>query len=312
MDIKDFLLLKDFNDFKNIGNRLIDINDLPQWFWNKNNIPLNYNLLPDYCKLVNERRMRCVEITFDNDIVICLFKVIQIIKTKQIKMFELPMSLNNDVNNINIVINHFNNCLHEQFVLLSNIYQTNDIDAENCNYYYNCDYWKERVTNKYRRQHRFSRYEKDFKLFVFNNLDEQLKNEFINIYNLWKPLKQKAYGTQKFLNALNVKGQNYIYYIGSVNNVNCICGIGIITKYGLYIIFEYSLDRVDRFYDTIVIYTSYILSQYLYKYYSIYNIYKLGARKSNKGLINFKKRTSIDKVISYKLNVNQLLESYKV
>lgn len=310
MKIEKFLQLTDFNEFKTIGKKLIEIDDLPKWFWDKATIPLNYNMLPDYCKLVNEYRMRYIEIEFEDDVVGFVFKVVQIIKTKQIRLFEVPFSLNNNNNNIKIVITHLYNMLQNNCIILSSLYKIGILDIDNCNFYYNYNYYINRVTNKYRRQHRFSRYENNFTLQILTTLDKDNEVIFMNIYNKWHELKNNAASPKSFLHALKQKNKQnkYLYYIGTLNNISCICGIGIITKYGLYIIFEYSLDRTNILYDNIVIYTSKILSEQLYKQFNLYNIYKLGARKNDKGLINFKKRTSEDKINIYKLNITQLLE----
>lgn len=308
MKLEDFLQLKSFDDFKNIGTKLIDIDDLPEWFWNSSDIPFNYNMLPDYCKLVNEYRMRFITIEFNNDVVGFCFKVVQIIKTKQIKLFEIPFSLNQNNDNIKIILQHLSDSLGNQLVLLSNLH-SGEIDKENCNYYYNYHYYQNRVTPKYRRQHRFKRYEENFELKIMDTLDNNLINDFIEIHTTWHKLKTNPASSQSFLKALKVKNNKYIYYLGSLNNIPCICGIGIKTKFGIYIVFEYSLDRVNILYDTIVIYTSKILTEKLYSQYGDINFYKLGARKTEKGLLEFKERTSESKVISYKINIQQLIAS---
>ena len=307
MNINDFLKLNNFDSFKTIGKKLIEINDLPQWFWDKAIIPLNYNMLPDYCKLVNQYRMRYIEIKFDDgDIVAFVFKIVQVIKTKQIKLFEIPFSKNDNINNVNLIIKHLYNTLDKNFVLLSSIYTNGELDVYNCNYYYNYEYYHNKVTNKYRRKHRFARYESNFNLEIFSNLNNTNKQIFIDIYNQWYQLKNNPASSNEFMHALKTKNKNYIYYIGTLNNIPCICGIGIITKFGLYIAFEFSLDRVNILYDSIVIYASKILSEKIYNEFNIYNIYKLGARKNNKGLIAFKERTSKDKIKIYKLNIATL------
>ena len=307
MKLNDFLQLKTFDDFKTIGTKLIDIKDLPDWFWNSTDVPFNYNMLPDYCKLVNEYRMRYVEIEFNNDLVGFCFKVVQIIKTKQIKLFEIPFSLNRNNDNVKIVLSHLIKVLNKQFVLISNIYSNGELDKEDCNYYYNYHYYQNRVTPKYRRQHRFKRYEDNFELKILKSLDNDSIKDFIEIQNTWHKLKKNPASPQSFLKALKVKGSNYIYYLGYFKTTPCICGIGIKTKFGIYIVFEYSLDRTSILYDTIVIYTSKILTELLYQKYGDINFYKLGARKTEKGLLEFKERTSEDKIKSYKINVSQLL-----
>lgn len=306
MKIEEFLQLKSFNEFKIIGKKLIEIDDLPQWFWDYSDIPFNYNMLPDYCKLVNEYRMRFVTIEFDDDIIGFCFKVIQIIKTKQIKLFEVPFSLNHNNNNVKIILQHLNDTLDKQFILLSNIY-IDEIDKENCNYYYNYHYYQNRVTPKYRRQHRFKRYENNFELKIINSLDNNSIKDFVEIQTNWYKLKKNPSSPQSFLKAIKIKGNNYIYYLGYLNHIPCICGIGIKTKFGIYIVFEYSLDRTNILYDSIVIYTSRILTEKLYNIYGDINFYKLGARKTEKGLLDFKERTSEGKIISYKINLTKLL-----
>lgn len=311
MKLDDFLHLKSFDDFKNIGKKLIEIDDFPAWFWNCSEIPFNYNMLPDYCKLVNEYRMRFVTIEFDDDIVGFCFKVIQIIKTKQLKLFELPFSLKRNNNNVKIILQHLDTVLGNQLVLLSNIYNSDNIDKENCNYYYNYHYYKNRYTPKYRRQHRFKRYENNFELEIIKDLTDKNINDFINIQTIWHSLKKNPASPKSFLKALKTKSNNYIYYLGYLKNIPCICGIGIKTKFGIYIVFEYSLDRTNILYDSIVIYASKILTEKLYEQYGDINFYKLGARKTEKGLLAFKERTSEDKILSYRINIQYLLEVLK-
>ena len=142
MKIEKFLQLTDFNEFKTIGKKLIEIDDLPKWFWDKATMPLNYNMLPDYCKLVNEYRMRYVEIEFEDDVVGFIFKVVQIIKTKQIRLFEVPFSLNNNNNNIKIIITHFYNILQKNFIIISNNFNCGIEEKEYNNYYYNYFFYK--------------------------------------------------------------------------------------------------------------------------------------------------------------------------
>ena len=303
MKINDFLQLNSFEEYKNIGIKLLELDDLPSWFYKKAKQPFNYNMFPTYCKLVNEYRMRYIEIEFNDDIVAFCFKVVQIIKTKQIKIFELPYSLNNKQKHINMIIKHMYNILNNQFICLSNDTISSSIDKENCNYYYNYDYYNNKLTGHYRRKHQFSRYKPTFELKLFDKLSNDQKNIFINIHEQWYKTKNNPASPKSFKYAINQKNDNYLYYIGYVKNIPCICGIAIKTYFGIYIIFEYSLDRVNKFYDTIVIYTSYFLSKTL----SEYNIYKLGARKTEKGLIDFKERTSAGKIISYKININNLI-----
>lgn len=62
------------------------------------------------------------------------------------------------------------------------------------------------------------------------------------------------------MHALKVEDKNFLYYIGTLKDIPCICGIGILTKFGLYIIYEYSLNRTSSLYNSIVLYTSIILS----------------------------------------------------
>ena len=308
MNIELFLSLSSFDDFKVIGTRLIDLADLPDWFWQSSDVPFNYNMLPDYCKLVNEYRMRFVIVRFnDGDEVGFCFKVIQIIKTKQIKLFEIPFSKNHNDQNVKLVIQHLYQHLKAQFVLLSNIYSSCEIDKENCNYYYNYSYYKARITPKYRRSHQLKRYESNFNLVLLDSLDETTKSQFLEIHTKWYSLKKNPASPKSFLNALKIKSKNIKYYIGYLNNVPCVCGIYLKTKFGIYIIFEYSLDRLNILYDTIIIYTSKILTEQLYPIYDDINIYKLGARKTEKGLLEYKERTSKDKIIAYKLNPSQLI-----
>lgn len=311
MEINTFLTLKTFDDFKNIGIKLTQIKDLPLWYYNNLIIPASYNMFPSYCKMVNEYRMRYIELDFeDGDTVSFIFKVIQIVQVKQIKLFEVPFSKNNNFKHIKLVVEYMSSILGKQFVIFSNIYKCGIIDPMSCNYYYNYDYFSKKITRDFCKNHHFNRYKNNFSLNIFTTLNNKNKETFISIYNQWHDNKKNPKSSASFMHALKVEDKNFLYYIGTLKDIPCICGIGILTKFGLYIIYEYSLNRTSSLYNSIVLYTSIILSQKLYNEYNIYNIYTLGARDNNKGLIDFKERTSEGKIESYKINIKELLELY--
>lgn len=310
MDIKDFLLLENFNDFKNVGNRLIDIDDLPQWFWDKAVTPPIYVMIPDYCKLVNDYRMRYVEVKFEDDVVGFVFKVVQIMNTKQIRLFEVPFSLNDNNKNIKLIIAHLYDKLQNNLIILSNDFDCGVEYKEYNNYYYNYLFYQQLETNKYRRKHQYKYYESNFKLEIHTELNQELQEQFAKIHDVWATIKENVQSLNSFNYAITKshKSQNYIYYIGYLNDIPCVCGICIITKFGLYGVFRYSLIKTDPIYRCVNIHTSKLLSQYAYNNMSILNIYNLGARKNENGVINFKENTSAGKVISYKLNIDELLK----
>ena len=138
----------------------------------------------------------------------------------------------------------------------------------------------------------------------------ELQEQFAKIHDVWATIKENAQSLNSFNYAITKshKSQNYIYYIGYLNDTPCVCGICIITKFGLYGVFRYSLIKTDPIYRCVNIHTSKLLSRYAYNNMSILNIYNLGARKNENGVINFKENTSAGKVISYKLNIDELLK----
>lgn len=93
-----------FDDFKTKGYLLnSDYEEIIMKFYNKVyinefTIPF-YHCLPTLNSLTNEKKFKFMIVQSGNDSIFVVYKVIQIIKTKQIRFFDIPISLNDIAEN---------------------------------------------------------------------------------------------------------------------------------------------------------------------------------------------------------------------
>lgn len=111
------------------------------YYDSQNKIPF-YHCLPTLNHATHDRKFRFLIVEIGNDTVFFAYKIIQIMTTKQIRVFDEPISLNRDANNVDIVIHVLKNKSFVRFVF-ADFVDNKMLDKNNAqrlveydNYYY--------------------------------------------------------------------------------------------------------------------------------------------------------------------------------
>ena len=141
----DELFNADFEKFKSVNILNDDYNVVISEFYGnlyggQYNIPF-YHCLPTINSIVGEKKFKFAVVTIGDDEIFFAYKVIQILTTKQIRVFDLPISRSNNMFNVGMVLTHLKGKDFVKFAFLGNYSNWYDMDKcdrliEYDNYYY--------------------------------------------------------------------------------------------------------------------------------------------------------------------------------
>lgn len=183
MHINDFLNISEFVEFKNQKKLKLENIDEINLFYNKYynaTFPVFYHCVPLYNTSINNNQFQYMTIEFDDyDIVLISYKIIQIMNNKQIRIFDVPISLNNNDNNINIVVDKLNLLSFVRFVFKESVslFDKKSEILPYRDYYYDLQEFNIKFqNNKWLRQKRINTLvnHEDFKIIINNkaNIDD--------------------------------------------------------------------------------------------------------------------------------------------
>lgn len=171
MDIKDFLLITDFIEFKNQSKLKLENIEQINLFFNSeynNKFKPFYHLNPIYNTILNNNQFQYIILEFENDKVMICYKIIQIMKLKQIRVIGLPISLNKIKHNVHIVTNHLISLDFVRIVTMCDNQFNGEKLVDYNDYYY--DYSNHKFNGRFRSKNAINKMlnNKDFEIIVEN------------------------------------------------------------------------------------------------------------------------------------------------
>lgn len=138
----------DFDFFKS-GELLQDYNKeinayYEKFYTDKFKIPL-YHCLPTLNRIVNDGKFRFLLVDVKGDTVLVVYKIIQILKTKQIRVFDTPISKSNNDTSVNTIIEVLKTKPFVRFVFSEFVDVFNKDEAKRLIEYDNYYYTREKV-----------------------------------------------------------------------------------------------------------------------------------------------------------------------
>lgn len=313
MDINDFLLVTDFIEFKNQSKLKIENIDEINLFFNSeynNKFKPFYHLNPLYNTILNNNQFQYIVVDFEDDKIMICYKIIQIMKLKQIRIIGLPISLNKNKEKINIVCEHLLSLDFVRIVTMNeNIFEGSKLLEYN-DYYYN--YLDHNFNGKFRSKHGINKMlnNKDFKIIAKNNVSidfiKELRDAWVigmkengsdvsnqstkdfykivqyedeDILNIILTYKSNPISIQTFLINKTLKYADCLY----INHL----GREVLNDIDLTLILKNICDIQN-----------YIAYKELQKY-DISNVYIAGCRPTEKRLLKHKERISDGKIEYY-------------
>ena len=279
--------------------------------------PYFYHLDPTYNSIINSNKFFYIIIEINNDIILVCYKVIQILKTKQIRIIEQPISFNNNQNNEQIILDI---CKKNDFIKIVTKNISNKICEEYTNFYHN--YNEKRFNGHFFSKHGINKFNKNqnFNIKIFNTeLDEQEKLKIIDLRKKWKIgmeennsvissandkdffkfLKMNSNDNYKIIKIIFYYKDNPIGFIGlTYDNILNICICHYIIHLG-----RMKFDNIDN--DLYIVLKNindiqtYFMLSLLNKLYNINRIYILGCRPKEKRLLKHKEKVTNGKIIYY-------------
>lgn len=180
MKLADFLEINDFYDFKN-QKKIKEENEQEIYSYYKNRYscdnPPFYHCVPIYNTIINNNQFMYIVVEFDNDSVYFQYKMIQILKTKQIRIIDTPISINGITDNETIVIKKLKQIGFVKFVYKENFINKNISNDGECSeyndYYYN--FYNNKYNGHYKQKHYINKMKnnKDFKISIIVSVDKK-------------------------------------------------------------------------------------------------------------------------------------------
>lgn len=178
MRYKEFTQLKNFVDFKN--QNIINLSNEKMIYefykirYNSENPPF-YHCNPLYNTLIKCNQFQFIVVELENDNVLIPYKIIQIMNTKQIRILDIPISINRNKENENLIVEHL---LSLSFVriVFKNTYKIENITYEPLveynDYYYNFGLPRHKFNSTFRSNRGINKLlnNRDFSISVVDSL----------------------------------------------------------------------------------------------------------------------------------------------
>ena len=298
MTHKEFINIKEFSQFKNQNKlKLENIEEIELFFSSKYNKDFKpfYHLNPLYNTILNNNQFQYIIVDFEKnkDRVMICYKIIQIMKLKQIRIIGEPISLNNIEENINIIYKKLLNLSFIRIVTMNNNIFNGDKLVEYNDYFY--DFNLRKFNGQFKSKNGINKMlsNTDFKVIVSNTVDkgyiEPLRKEWI-LQMEENGSKVSNQSTKDFYKVVGYKNLNNINIILTYKNSPISIQNFLINpnlKYAdcLYINSDdIELQRVLKNLSDI---QNYLAFTYLDEY-GIKNVYVAGCRPQEKRLLKHK------------------------
>lgn len=172
----------EFNDWKENGKLLNEssLNCLSKFIsleYSGDNPPY-YHCIPSFNSSISCNDHKFIIIKNNDDEILIMYKVVQIMHTKIIKIYDKPISLNRDCLVEQEIVNKLSKKNFFKFTYkdkYATLYGGGELSEQDCDNFYSRDEMTAKYTNKYIKKHLFYRYnEPDFKIELTTkcNVDE--------------------------------------------------------------------------------------------------------------------------------------------
>ena len=316
------IINSNFEFFKNQNNLNYDNNnDIEFYFYDYNwQNPLYYHSDLSFNTITKDNKYKYLIIEYNNDKIFIMYKVVQFIEVKKIKIIDKPFSLNKNLINEKEIIEillkkDFINILFKE--KYKDFYKEYNFDESVQDFDYYIDFkteYEKSLLPKYKHKKRINRYEKnnDFKVEIVNNIYNY--NDFIELREKWIVSKENVKKDNGFKNFINDKYFNKlflnIYYKNELIFNSCF----IVKNDYLINVYQSSLSKYYRKNEeNIYLKNSMsdiddVANYYISKMFLNTNIkrsYIAGANPKHIDLIKFKENHSQGKIKYYKINGGQ-------
>lgn len=226
MTYKEFINIREFSQFKNQNKlKLENIEEIELFFSSKYNKDFKpfYHLNPLYNTILNNNQFQYVIVDFEKnkDSVMICYKIIQIMKLKQIRVIGEPISLNNIEENINRIYKKLLNLSFIRIVTMNNNIFNGDKLVEYNDYFY--DFNLRKFNGQFKSKNGINKMlsNTDFKVIVNNIVDkgyiEPLRKEWI-LQMEENGSKVSNQSTKDFYKVIGYKNLNNINIILTYKN----------------------------------------------------------------------------------------------
>lgn len=226
MTHKEFINIREFSQFKNQNKlKLENVEEIELFFnykYNKDFKPF-YHLNPLYNTILNNNQFQYIIVDFEKnkDSVMICYKIIQIMKLKQIRIIGEPISLNNIEENINIIYKKLLNLSFIRIVTMNNNILNGDKLVEYNDYFY--DFNLRKFNGQFKSKNGINKMlsNTDFKVIVNNIVDkgyiEPLRKEW-TLQMEENGSKVSNQSTKDFYKVIGYKNLNNINIILTYKN----------------------------------------------------------------------------------------------
>lgn len=173
------------------------------------NYPVFYHCSPQYNSAIGSNQFRYAVIDKDTDKIFIAFKIIQIMTTRQIRVFDRPISLIGNVDNEDWLIEQLKQKSFIKFAYKENTKGFNGNRLVEYDDYY-IDFSMHKINMRY--VHRFQSIP-DLKLLIVNKLDSQQQKQLYDLRVLWSQYENASKLSLKEYNNLLHSNVPNIYHV---------------------------------------------------------------------------------------------------
>lgn len=310
---------KNFDFFKNqknlnLSNKKEIENFLYDYNWQN---PLYYHCSLDFNTAINNKKYKYLIVEYNNDEILILYKIIQFMNVKKVKIIDKPFSLHkNKTNELKLIEEllkkeYFSILFKEKYIDFYKGYIFTE-SVQDFDYYVDFDEeYSKSFLPKYKHKKRINRFEnnKDFKIEFVNEITDY--KLFDTLRNVWKEAKQNVKNDNSYnlfiTNNQTKKMFFNIYYQSKLIFNSCF----IVMDDYLINVFEnscskhYQQTNENTYLKNAMAYIVDVANYYVSKEFVGTNIkrsYIAGANPKHIELIEFKEKHSNGKIKYYKIN----------
>lgn len=285
-----------------------------------NGIKPFYHLSLKYNTISKSNKFRFIIVKFNRDIVFVPYKIIQIIKTKQIRFFYFPISINSNKDNSDKVFDILIKKNFVSFVVTES--ELNDIEIrrnylsikrlfEYDDYFYQLDNKQHYLTGKYRSKNYINKLlnSQNVKIQFQDICDTKTTNDIFDLRNIWaNGMEERGSVISKDSDSLfnffcrsndtNIK-KILIYFNGTLISLKVfLCDFERCYADCIYIhhFWESDNDEQHKILQNITEIQKWLSWKYLYQDNGIKTVYLAGCRQSEHRLLKHKERICDSKI----------------
>lgn len=310
MTYNEFVAITDISDLKSIGMKLSDATDLHGL---QQKIPKVYFEDTLY---MDKFKIRYICITFDDgDVVSYIAKYTQIFNSKSYRLTTFPQSQLKNKEHEKLIMQHLLKiCGRSLSIIVYDNelkYKLSEFKIDGYeNYYFTYNNLYNKIINNKTMRHYYNKY-KNLSVEAYTHIDESLINRILNVYDQWEAVHPNPRKTTKkiILDLLKNPPSDIIIFMTVLNGVDVYFSMCTYDNFSVTGGYSYGLSRYSQ-YHSIDLIGILMITQYIKDNLNSQPYYYMGYTTENKGLKQFKEKWADDKIINYKITLDNLTREY--